>query len=230
MPSSYLKEIYPSITEEQLLKLEEYFGLLSEWSKVMNLTAIFEKEEVYIKHFYDSILLFKTTDFRNQTVCDIGSGAGFPGMVIALMEPTATVTLLEPIQKKARFLQAVKEKLGLENVRIIAERAEDFAKTYRSGFSIVSSRAVAHLAILLELSMPLLKDKGLLLAMKGAQGKTELTEAKNALLETNAKAIETNDFTLPKDYGKRTIIKIKKMGPTPAKYPRSFAQIKKKPL
>jgi 16S rRNA (guanine527-N7)-methyltransferase len=151
-------------------------------------------------------------------------------MVIALMEPTAAVTLLEPIQKKARFLQAVKEKLGLENVRIIAERAEDFAKTYRSGFSIVSSRAVAHLAILLELSMPLLKDKGLLLAMKGAQGKTELTEAKNALLETNAKAIETNDFTLPKDYGKRTIIKIKKMGPTPAKYPRSFAQIKKKPL
>ena len=111
----------------------------------MNLTAIFEKEEVYIKHFYDSILLFKTTDFRNQTVCDIGSGAGFPGMVIALMEPTAAVTLLEPIQKKARFLQAVKEKLGLENVRIIAERAEDFAKTYRSGFSIVSSRAVAHL-------------------------------------------------------------------------------------
>ena len=123
------------------------------------------------KTFYDSFLLFKTTAFRNQTVCDIGSGAGFPGMVIALMEPNASVTLLEPIQK-ASFLNVVKETLGLENVRIFSVRAEDFAKTMRNSFSIVTSRAVAHLAILLELALPLLKEKGILLAMKGAQGKT----------------------------------------------------------
>lgn len=230
MPSTYLKEICPDITFDQLHKFEEYYRLLIEWSKVMNLTAITEQEEVYIKHFYDSFLLFKTTAFRNQTVCDIGSGAGFPGMVIALMEPNASVTLLEPIQKKASFLNVVKETLGLENVRIFSVRAEDFAKTMRNSFSIVTSRAVAHLAILLELALPLLKEKGILLAMKGAQGKNELLESKNALIQTNAKAVETIALSLPKDFGKRTIIKIKKMGPTPLKYPRSFSQIKKKPL
>lgn len=230
MSSSYLQNLYPSITLEQLEKLNKYYELLATWSKVMNLTTIIDQEEVYIKHFYDSMLLLNTTDFANHTLCDIGSGAGFPGLVIAIMEPSCEITLLEPLQKRVRFLNVVIEELKLNNVKVFAQRAEDFVTSARQSFDIVTARAVAQLPILLELALPLLKVNGYMLAMKSQQASFELDSSLHALQELNAKVWKQFEFTLPNDFGQRVIIKMQKVDETPKKYPRAYAQIKKKPL
>lgn len=216
-----------TLDEHQLDQFEQYLHLLQEWNEKMNLTAITKDEEIWEKHFFDSIVPFVSADFK--TLCDVGSGAGFPGIPAAIVWPQRSFTLVEPLQKRCRFLEEVVHRLGLKNVTVVNERAEDFAKAHRGQFDVVSARAVARLSILLELCVPLLKDTGTLIALKGAAGMDELKNAAPALRELHVQAdrIETDHLS---DSSERINLYFKKTAPTPKKYPRAYAMIKKKPL
>lgn len=213
--------------EKQISQFELYLALLQEWNQKMNLTAITEEEEVWEKHFYDSVVPFLYTDFKN--LADVGSGAGFPGIPLAILFPNRQFTLIEPLAKRCRFLEEVKKQLHLDNVTIVNERAEDFVKEHRGQFDAVSARAVARLSILLELCIPLLKDNGVFIALKGAAGLDELKKAAPAMKTLHVKEKSIEQFSLGSE-GERTIITFVKTAPTPAKYPRSYSLIKKKPL
>lgn len=167
------------LDEKQIHQFEQYLSLLQEWNQKMNLTAIVEEEEVWEKHFYDSIVPFMGTEF--ETMADVGSGAGFPGIPLSIVWPKRQFTLIEPLTKRCKFLQVVKDELQLKNVNIENARAEDYVKQNRSKFDVVSARAVARLSILLELCIPLLKGKGKFIALKGSAGKEELKNAKPAI-------------------------------------------------
>lgn len=218
-------------TEEQLDNLKKYYDILFVESNKYNLTNIKELEEVYIKHFYDSLLLSKTVDLTKQlTMADIGSGAGFPGLVIKIMFPNIHITLIEPTLKRCNFLNLVIKELGLKDIEVVNARAEEYIKEKREAFDIVTARAVAPLNILLELSIPFLKVDGTFLAMKGSNATDEVKEATTAYKTLNARIDKEYIFNLPNDLGKRVIIKFKKIGPTKDIYPRVYSKIKKQPL
>lgn len=217
-----LKKINISINELQLKQLERYYELLVEYNKVMNLTGITIKEEVYLKHFYDSLTIAKVIDLNQyDTLCDVGTGAGFPGLVIKIIYPNLKITLLDSLNKRLNFLNIVIKELNLKDIETIHIRAEE----YKNQFDIVVARAVAPLNILLEYCIPITKVNGYFIAMKG---KNE--EANNALKELNSEIIETNSFLLPIEQSNRTIIKIKKIKETNKKFPRKYSEIKKNPL
>ena len=217
-----LKKINISINELQLKQLERYYELLVEYNKFMNLTGITIKEEVYLKHFYDSLTIAKVIDLNQyDTLCDVGTGAGFPGLVIKIIYPNLKITLLDSLNKRLNFLNIVIKELNLKDIETIHIRAEE----YKKQFDIVVARAVAPLNILLEYCIPITKVNGYFIAMKG---KNE--EANNALKELNSEIIETNSFLLPIEQSNRTIIKIKKIKETDKKYPRKYSEIKKNPL
>ena len=217
-----LKKINISIKELQLKQLERYYELLVEYNKFMNLTGITIKEEVYLKHFYDSLTIAKVIDLNQyDTLCDVGTGAGFPGLVIKIIYPNLKVTLLDSLNKRLNFLNIVIKELNLKDIETIHIRAEE----YKKQFDIVVARAVAPLNILLEYCIPITKVNGYFIAMKG---KNE--EANNALKELNSEIIETNSFLLPIEQSNRTIIKIKKIKETNKKFPRKYSEIKKNPL
>lgn len=217
-----LKKLNINITELQLKQLERYYELLVEYNKVMNLTGITIKEEVYLKHFYDSLTIAKVIDLNNyQTLCDVGTGAGFPGLVLKILYPNLKVTLLDSLNKRLNFLNVVIKELNLKDIETVHTRAEEYNKQ----FDITVARAVAPLNILLEYCIPLTKVNGYFIAMKG---KNE--EANNALLKLDSEIIETNSFLLPIENSDRTIIKIKKLKETNKKFPRKYSEIKKNPL
>ena len=217
-----LKKLNINITDLQLKQLERYYELLVEYNKVMNLTGITIKEEVYLKHFYDSLTIAKVIDLNNyQTLCDVGTGAGFPGLVLKILYPNLKVTLLDSLNKRLNFLNVVIKELNLKDIETVHSRAEEYNKQ----FDVTVARAVAPLNILLEYCIPLTKVNGYFIAMKG---KNE--EANNALKELNSEIIETNSFLLPIEQSNRTIIKIKKLKETNKKFPRKYSEIKKKPL
>ena len=217
-----LKKLNINITELQLKQLERYYELLVEYNKVMNLTGITIKEEVYLKHFYDSLTIAKVIDLNNyENICDVGTGAGFPGLVLKIIYPNLKVTLLDSLNKRLNFLNVVIKELNLKDIETVHSRAEEYNKQ----FDITVARAVAPLNILLEYCIPLTKTNGYFIAMKG---KNE--EATNALKELNSEIIETNSFLLPVEQSNRTIIKIKKIKETNKKFPRKYSEIKKKPL
>lgn len=215
------------LDEKQIKQFEQYLHLLQEWNEKMNLTAITQEEEIWEKHFYDSIVPFLHTSFK--TFADVGSGAGFPGIPLAILWPDRQFTLIEPLAKRCKFLEEVKKQLNLSNVTIVNARAEDFVKDHRAQFDLVSARAVARLSILLELCIPLMKNDGSFVALKGAAGMNELKNAAPALKALHVKAVNIDKFDLGSE-GERIIITFKKEGPTPAKYPRAYSLIKKKPL
>ena len=215
------------LDEKQIHQFEQYLRLLQEWNQKMNLTAIVEEEEVWEKHFYDSIVPFMGTEF--ETMADVGSGAGFPGIPLSIVWPKRQFTLIEPLTKRCKFLQVVKDELQLKNVNIENARAEDYVKQNRSKFDVVSARAVARLSILLELCIPLLKGKGKFIALKGSAGKEELKNAKPAIDALKVKVEQIKEFELGQE-GERTVITFVKTAPTPKQYPRSYSLIKKKPL
>ena len=155
------------LTDYQLQELEEYYNILVEENKKYNLTSITNKEDVYLKHFYDSLTISKIIKLDNQSICDIGTGAGFPGLVLKIAYPNTHITLLDSTLKKCNFLKMVIDKLQLKNIEVINDRAENFAHNNREVFDIVTSRAVAPLKHLLEYSIPLLKVNGLFISMKG---------------------------------------------------------------
>ena len=194
----------------------------------MNLTAITDYEGVFIKHFYDSLLLTEITkDFDN--LVDVGSGAGFPGMVLKILRPSADVTLLDSTKKKIDHLNELSSKYNLK-ISGISERAEVFARKNEEKFDYAFARAVSSLNILLELIAPILKVGGKFVALKGKNVDVEIKEANNALKILGLEITKINNFTLPISKEERNIVLIKKIKPTSSKYPREYNQIKKRPL
>ncbi|MDD4035780.1 MAG: 16S rRNA (guanine(527)-N(7))-methyltransferase RsmG [Bacilli bacterium] len=225
-----LEKINIEPTEHQLNQLKRYYELLREWNDKINLTAITEEAEVYIKHFYDSLTIVQITNLTNkQTLCDVGTGAGIPGIVLKIFYPNLEITLVDSIEKKTNFLKLAINELGLEKIEVVHARAEDLSSIKRDYYDIVVARAVAKLNILIELCIPLLKLKGEFIAYKGNLD-LELEESVNALTCLNASINEVKKTELPFARGTRTLLKIIKSGPTNNKYPRQFNQIKKKPL
>ncbi len=224
-----LKKINIILDEKQLNQLEKYYELLVEYNKVMNLTGITEKEEVYLKHFYDSLTIIKVIDLKNvNSLCDIGTGAGFPGLVLKIVFPNLKVTLLDSLNKRINFLNTVIEELKLENIETIHARAEEYAILNRNKFDITTSRAVAHLSILLEYAIPITKENGYFIPLKGNIDE-ELNESENALKCLNSKIEKIENFELPIEGSKRNIIKIQKIKDN-KKYPRKYSEIKKNRL
>ncbi len=215
-----------TFTLQQFLALDTYQSLLTEWNQRMNLTAINEPEEVREKHFLDCLCLVPLLKDAKSLV-DVGSGAGFPAIPLAIALPKLAVTMVEPIGKRTNFLQEVVKQLGLKNTKIINERAEEFnpGKLY----DVATARAVAALPILLELCAPLVKINGSIIAMKGNQANEELKTAKHAMEVLNLTVKDIQKEVLP-SAGIRYNIVMVKTKETPTGYPRSYAQIKKKPL
>ncbi len=215
------------ISSKQKKQYEDYLNLIQEYNKVMNLTGIDDKFGVYLKHYYDSLLIEKYIPKSNLKIADLGSGAGLPGIVLAIYYPENNFYLIEPLKKRCKFLEKVKDDLNLENVFIINKRAEQLQKEQ---YDIVVSRAVAKLNILLELSIPLVKVDGLFIALKGASALGEVNEAQDALKKLNCTVKEIQEEIIPFENSKRHNIIIKKLKKTNEKYPRNFGQIKKRPL
>lgn len=224
-----LKLINVSLTQNQLDQLNEYYNLLIEYNKVMNLTGITEYEEVYLKHFYDSLTLAKVIDLNSiNSLCDIGTGAGFPGLVLKIVFPNLKITLLDSLNKRIEFLKAVIDKLSLKNIEVIHSRAEDYALKNRNKFDVTTARAVAHTSILLEYAIPLTKINGYFIPLK-ANMNEELKEIDNAINELNVRLIKKSEFKLPIEGSTRTILLFKKLKDN-KKYPRKYSEIKKKRL
>lgn len=214
-------------THEQLESLSIYKDMLVEYNKKFNLTAILDEKEIYLKHFYDSLTITKVVDLNEELkVLDIGTGAGFPGLVLKIFFPNLEVTLLDSNNKKIMFLNTVIEKLHLTKIECICARAEELPATKRESYDIVTSRAVAHLRVLIELSISYLKVEGYFIAMKG-NAKEEIKESINTMNKLFCTIESKENFLLPDNISNRTIIKIKKEEPTPLCYPRKYDQIKK---
>lgn len=222
-----LKKLNIELTEKQENQLEQYYQMLIETNKITNLTRITEKEEVYLKHFYDSLTITKVEDLtKDLTLIDIGTGAGFPGLVLKIVFPNLKITLLDSLNKRIDFLNQVINKLELKDIKTIHSRIEDYKEEQ---FDIVTSRAVAKTNILLELSCRLPKTNGHFIFLK-SEITEELQESDNALKQLKLQLIQKEEFTLPIENSKRTIIKIKKTSDISTKYPRNFTKIKQKPL
>ena len=223
-----LKKINLIPNDKQLNQLEKYYELLIEYNKVMNLTGITEKEEVYLKHFYDSLTLCKVIDLNNyKSLCDIGSGAGFPGIVLKIFYPELEIVLIDSLNKRINFLNIVIKQLGLIKISTIHSRIEEFGKENREQFDIVTARAVAPLNILLEYSIPLLKKDGYFIALKA---KLENENFEKAAKTLKVKVVKEKKFLLPKENSNRTILLFKKIDITSKKYPRKNSDIKNNPL
>ena len=225
----FLKDLGINLKSDQLEKLVIYKDFLKEYNKHTNLTTIIEDEDIYLKHFYDSLTLVKAIDLTKiETLLDIGSGAGFPGMVIKIVFPNIKVTLLDSNNKKTKFLEQLKEKLNLD-VTIVNDRAENYVKENLNKFDVVTSRAVANLRVLSELSIPYVKNGGLFIALKGNL-KDELIEAKDTIEILHAFVREIIFFELFEGEGTRNIIVIQKFANTNINELRTYDKILKKPL
>lgn len=225
-----LKKINIDINNQQLEQLEQYYKLLVEYNEKMNLTGITEKEQVYLKHFYDSLTMNKIIDLNKvESLCDVGTGAGFPGLVIKILFPNIEVTLVDSLNKRIEFLNVVIEELNLIGITTLHSRIEDFGKNTREKFDVVTARAVAPLNILLEYCIPLVKVGKYFIPMK-ANISREILEINNAKKVLKCELEEKKEFLLPFEESNRTLLKFKKIEKTNKIYPRNNAQIKKKNL
>ena len=210
--------------------LTRYADLLVEKNKVMNLTAITEPADIAALHFLDSAALLTLADFRGKAVADVGTGAGFPGLPLRIVEPSIRLTLLDAQNKRIEFLKEVCEDLRLHDVECGHQRAEEFAADRRESFDLVTSRAVAALPLLCELCLPLVKVGGYFVAMKSVDAGAELDAAAHAIEVLGGAVERVADYDIPGTEVRHRAILIKKMRETGKKYPRPFAKIKKAPL
>lgn len=224
-----LKKINIELTEQKLNQLDKYYHILVEENQKYNLTAITQEQDVYLKHFYDSLTLTKIIDLKSQYLLDIGTGAGFPGLVLKIVFPELKIDLLDSTNKKCVFLKHVIDTLALKNINVINARAEEYAKDNKEIYDIVTSRAVAPLKHLLEYSIPLVKIDGNFIALKSniAEEAKNINNYYNKLYLKDETIIE---FDLPKEKSKRTLYKVTKTAKTPIIYPRQYSQIKKKDI
>lgn len=223
-----LKKLGILLTPKQEQDLDTYYKLLISYNNNVNLTAITKEEDVYLKHFYDSLTLFKGIDLKeNLKICDLGTGAGFPGLVLKIVFPNLAITLVDSLEKRIKFLDLVIKELELKNIKTVHSRIEEFKEI--EAFDVVVSRAVAKINILLELGCNIPKVNGLFVFMKG-NILEELKSAKNALKVLNYSLEKIINFKLPIEESERNIVILKHTSPTSNKYPRQFSIIKKKPL
>lgn len=224
----YLKISDITLNEKQIENLIKYLDLLIETNKVMNLTAIREEEAILEKHFIDSLLLTKLIKDDEKNIIDIGTGAGFPGLVLSIVYPNKNFLLVDSVKKKISFINSVIEKIGLKNVKTSTERAEELIKNNREKFDVALCRGVANLRIILEYLIPFLKVNGRFLPQK--LNVNELEESKNALKILNSEIINIYNFKLPISGDERIILEIVKKSKTNKIYPRSVGIPSKKPL
>ena len=225
-----VSELGINLTEEQLVQLDTYCNFLLEYNSHTNLTAIKEEDQVYLKHFYDSLTFIKAIDVtKYNNLLDIGTGAGFPGLVLKIVFPELKIDLLDSTTKRCQFLQMVIDKLGLKDIEVINDRAENIISNHREKYDFATARAVAELRVLSEYCLPFVKKDGYFVSMKGSLAELEIENAQNALKVLSGKIEEKFCFDLCSQ-GERNIIKIKKISQIPPKYPRVSAQIAKKPL
>ena len=210
--------------------LIRYADLLVEKNKVMNLTAITEPADIAALHFLDSAALLTLADWKGKTVADIGTGAGFPGLPLRIVDPSIRLTLLDAQNKRVEFLKEVCGELGLADVECVHARAEEFAADRRESFDLVTSRAVAALPLLCELCLPLVKVGGYFAAMKSVDADAELASAAHAIEVLGGAVDHVTDYAIPGTEVHHRVIFIKKCRETGKKYPRAFAKIKKNPL
>ena len=227
------KQLGIDLSDKQVEQFMRYKELLQEWNEKMNLTAITEDREVITKHFLDCMTINKALEMKNQkTVIDIGTGAGFPGLVIKIAFPHLEVTLVDALKKRLNFLEVVIEELGLEGIKCIHSRAEDLGKNkvYREGFDICASRAVANLAVLSEYTLPFVKIDGYLIALKGQKLDEELEQGQKAIQILGGQLEEVVHTGVPFTDLDHKIAKIKMVKSTSTKYPRKAGEPTKSPL
>lgn len=235
-----LEKLNIELTEEQFDQFEQYYDMLIEKNKVMNLTAITEYEEVLVKHFLDSLSIVNSNSVRkiimnkenHISLCDIGTGAGFPGIPLKISFPHLSVCLMDSLNKRILFLQDVINKLNLSDISAIHARCEEIARKpeYRDQYDICTSRAVAKLNSLSELCLPFVKKDGVFVSYKAGNIQDELVEGSPAINKLCGKVTETKSFILPESDNERTLIVTTKIGPTPKAYPRAGGKIFSKPL
>lgn len=223
------KLINIELEENQIEKFYNYMNLLLEWNEKINLTAITEPNEVILKHFIDSITILKYIE-NNMKVVDVGTGAGFPGIPLNIVNNNANYTLVDSLNKRINFLNEVIEKVALKNINAVHSRIEDFAKNNKETFDIATSRAVASLNILLEYLLPLVKLGEICICMKGSNAKEEIESASKALEILGGKIEKVQEITLPESDIVRNIIIVKKIKSTPNKYPRKAGMATKEPI
>lgn len=222
-----------TLSSEQMSQFETYFHTLVEWNEKMNLTAITDKPEVYLKHFYDSISAAFYFDFNDSLhLCDVGAGAGFPSIPIKIAFPNLHITIVDSLNKRITFLEHLAKELKLENVQFIHDRAETFGQnqTFREKYDVVTARAVARLSVLSELCIPLAKVGGTFIAMKAASATDEIEIGKKAITTFGGKVEAVHSFSLPIEESERNIVIIKKEKSTPKKYPRKPGVPNKTPI
>ena len=216
--------------EEALRRFRIYYDNLDKYNQVMNLTAITGEEDAARLHFLDCAALLEAGDLRGESLIDVGTGAGFPGLVLKILCPELELTLLDSLDKRLGFLRDTCEKLGFEDVALGHARAEEMPEGFRERFDCAAARAVARLNVLCELCLPYVKPGGVFIAMKGPELDAELKEAYVALKTLGGTAERQIAYTIPGTELRHCAAVIRKSAPTPKKYPRRWAQIKKKPL
>lgn len=222
-----------TLSAKQIEQFQKYFELLVEWNEKINLTAITEKKEVYLKHFFDSISPAFYMDFsKESSICDIGAGAGFPSIPLKICFPNLKVTIVDSLQKRITFLNLLANELDLKGVSFYHDRAETFAKKadMREGFDIVTARAVARLSVLSELCLPLVKVGGVFIALKGSAAEDEIQKGLYATKTLGGELTVSHKFTLPIENSERAILIIDKKRNTPKKFPRKPGTPNKEPL
>lgn len=226
-----LKLIDINISEIEIENFKIYMKLLLEWNKKINLTAITNEDDIILKHFVDSLTIKKYIS-ENEKIIDIGTGAGFPGIPLAIMNKNNEITLMDSLNKRIVFLNDVIDKLKLTNVKAIHSRAEELArnKTYREKYDVAVSRAVANLSTLVEYMLPFVSVGGKCICMKGPNIEEELKNAKNAIKELGGEIIKIENFKLPESDNERNIVIIKKIKETSSKYPRKSGTPSKEPI
>ncbi|AYC28382.1 16S rRNA (guanine(527)-N(7))-methyltransferase RsmG [Paenisporosarcina cavernae] len=221
------------LSDTQIGQFKRYYELLVEWNEKMNLTAITELKEVYLKHFYDSISLAFYSNLSDvKTVCDVGAGAGFPSIPLKICFPHLHITIVDSLNKRITFLENLSKELQLSDTHFVHSRAEDFGQegTYREMFDLVTARAVARLSVLAELCVPLVKKGGQFIALKAANAKDEFEQAEKALTTLGVELDTVHHFQLPIEESDRTIFLLNKVKATPKKYPRKAGVPNKSPI
>lgn len=230
---SELREKGISLSKEQMNQFQRYYELLIEWNEKMNLTAITEQEDVYVKHFFDSLTAAMYTDLTKPLrVCDIGAGAGFPSIPLKIAFPKLDVTIIDSLNKRITFLNHLASDLKLEHVHFVHGRAEEMGQNpaHREQYDIVTARAVARMSVLTELCLPYVKTGGAFIAMKAASAVDEMGKASRAIAILGGKTEDIFSFRLPVEESERTIIVIRKEKETPKKYPRKPGTPNKAPI
>jgi len=225
-----LKSLKIELTEEQLRLFEVYYSFLLEYNQITNLTRITDHEEVFYKHFYDSLTLADTIDIdKTSSICDMGSGAGFPSLPLKIIFPHLNVTIVDSLNKRIKFLEQLIEKLNIKNVTLVHDRVETYAIQHQNAFDLVTARALGNMSLISEMGIPMTKKNGYFVAYKAVRYEEEIKESEHALKVLGSEVENIKHFDLPKSFGSRVLIVIKK-NKSILGYPRSFAIMTKNPL